>query len=69
MVFTKLLPENALAIDLVTGKAFSEPLLPKVARCLLVLPLRKIGKCAARVSKRSALGKDSSLSGTAKYEM
>ena len=34
-------------------EAASEPLLPKVARCIPVLPSRHIGKCAARVLKRS----------------
>ena len=54
MVFTKLLLENALAIRPCHWEAASEPLLPKAARCISVLPLRYVGKCAARVSKRSA---------------
>ena len=53
MVFTKLLLENALAIRPHNCEAASEPLLPKVARCIPVLPSRYIGKCAARVLKRS----------------
>ena len=53
MVFSKLLLENALAIRLCNCKAASEPLLPKVAGCIPVLPLRYIGKYAARVLKRS----------------
>ena len=53
MVFTKLLLENALAIRPCNCEAASEPLLPKVARCIPVLPSRYIGKCAARVLKRS----------------
>ena len=55
MVFTKLLLENALAIRPCNSEAVSEPLLPKIARCIPVLPSRYIGKCAARVLKRSAL--------------
>ena len=55
MVFTKLLLENALAIQPCNCEAASEPLLPKVACCIPVLPLRYIGKCAARVLKCSAL--------------
>ena len=55
MVFTKLLLENALAIRPSHWEAASEPLLPKVARCIPVLLSRYIGKCAARVFKRSAL--------------
>ena len=53
MVFTKLLLENALAIRPCNCEAASEPLLPKVACCIPVLPSRYIGKCAARVLKRS----------------
>ena len=53
MVFTKLLLENAAAIRPYNCEAASEPLLPKVARCIPVLPSRYIGKCAARVLKRS----------------
>ena len=53
MVFTKLLLENALAIRACNCEAASEPLLPKVARCIPVVPSRYIGKCAARVLKRS----------------
>ena len=52
MVFTKLLLENALAIRPSNWEAASEPLLPKVAHCIPVPPLRYIGKCA-RVLKRS----------------
>ena len=55
MVFTKLLLENALAIRTCNCEAASEPLLPKVARCIPVLPSRYVWKCAARVLKRSAL--------------
>ena len=53
MVFTTLLLENALATRPYNWEAASEPLLPKVARCIPVLPSRYIGKCAARVLKRS----------------
>ena len=53
MVFTNLLLENALAIRHCNCEAASEPLLPKVVRCIPVLPSRYIGKCAARVLKRS----------------
>ena len=53
MVFTKVLLENVLAVRPCKWEAASEPLLPKVARCILVLPSRYIGKCAARVLKRS----------------
>ena len=53
MVFTKLLLENALAIRPCHWEAASEPFLPKIARCIPVLPSRYIGKCAARVFKRS----------------
>ena len=49
MVFKKLLLENALAIRTCSCEAASEPLLPKVARCIPVLPSRYIGKCTARV--------------------
>ena len=55
MIFTKQLLENALAIRPCNYVASSEPLLPKVARCITVLPLRYIGKCTARVLKRSGL--------------
>ena len=58
MVFTKLLLENALAIRPCNCEAASEPLLPKIARCIPVLPSRCIGKCAARVLKRSAETED-----------
>ena len=37
MEFTKLVPENALAIRSCNCKAASEPLLPKVSRCIPVL--------------------------------
>ena len=53
MVFTKLLLENALPIRPCNCEAASGPLLPKVARCIAVLSSRCIGKCAARVLKRS----------------
>ena len=53
MVFTKLLLENALAIRPWNCEAALEPFLPKVARCIPVLPSRYIGKCTARVLKRS----------------
>ena len=53
MVFTKLLLENALAIRPCNCEAASEPLLPKVVRCIPVLPSRYIGTCADRVLKRS----------------
>ena len=53
MVLTKLLLENALAIRPCNCEAASEPLLPKVARCIPVFSSRYIGKCAARVLKRS----------------
>ena len=53
MVFTKLLLENALAIRPCNCEAASEPLLPRVARCIPVLSSRYIGKCAVRVLKRS----------------
>ena len=55
MVFAKLLPENALAIRPCNYEAVSEPLLPKVASCIPVLPSRYMGKRAARVLKRSGL--------------
>ena len=54
MVFTKMLLENALAIRPCNWEAASEPLLPKVARCIPVLSSRYIEKCTARVLKRSA---------------
>ena len=57
MVFTKLLLENALAVRPCNREAVLEPLLPKVARCLPVLSSRYIGKCAARVLKRSDINK------------
>ena len=47
--------ENALAIRRYDCEAASEPLLPKVAHCIPVLSSRYIGKCAARVLKRSGL--------------
>ena len=53
MVFTKLLLENALAVRPCNYGAASEPLLPKVGRCIPVLSSRYIGKCAARDLKRS----------------
>ena len=53
MVFTKLLLETALATRPCNCEAVSEPLLPKVARCIPVLPSRYIGQCAAGVLKRS----------------
>ena len=56
MVFTKLFLENALAIRPCNCQAASEPLLPKVAHCIPVLSSRKMGKCAARVLKRSGFG-------------
>ena len=43
MVFTKLLLENALTIRPCNWEAASEPLLPKVARCIPVLPSRYVG--------------------------
>ena len=46
MVFTKLLLENALPIRPCNCESASEPLLPKVARCIPVLPSRYIRKCA-----------------------
>ena len=54
MIFTKLLLENARAIRPCYCEPVLEPLLPKVARCIPVLLSRHIGKCAARVLKRSA---------------
>ena len=53
MVFTKLLLENALVIRPCNCEDVSEPLLPKVAWCIPVLSSRYMGKCAARVLKRS----------------
>ena len=53
MVFTKMLLENALAIQPYNYRAVSEPLLPKVARCILFLSSRSVLKCAALVLKRS----------------
>ena len=53
MVFTKLLLQSTPAIRPYNYEAASEPLLPKVARCIPVLSLRYIGKYAARVLKRS----------------
>ena len=53
MVFTKLLLENALAIQPHNYEAASERLLPKVVRCIPVLSLRNTGKCASRVLKSS----------------
>ena len=55
MVFSKLLLENALAIRPCSYGAASEPLLPKVARCIPVLSSCYTGKCAARVLKRSGI--------------
>ena len=51
MAFPKLFLENALIVRLCNCKAVSEPLLPKVARCLLVLSSHHIGKCAAAPGK------------------
>ena len=51
--YSQNLLENALAIRPCNWEAASEPVLPKVARCIPVLPSRYIGKCAARVLKRS----------------
>ena len=56
MVSTKLLLENAFAIR--NYEAASEPLLPKVARYIPVLSLRYIGRCAARVLKRSGTSEE-----------
>ena len=53
MVFTKLLLQNTPAIRPYNYEAASEPLLPKVAHCIPVLSSRYIGKCSARVLKRS----------------
>ena len=55
MVFTELLLENALAVRPCNCEAVLEPLLPKVSRCIPVPSTRHIGKCAARVLKRSGL--------------
>ena len=57
-VFTKLLLQDTLAVQRYNHEAASEPLLPKVARCIPVLSPRHIGKCAARVLKRSATTKE-----------
>ena len=48
MVFTKLLMENALTIRPCNCKAASEPLLPKVACCIPVLPSRHIDRKVRR---------------------
>ena len=61
MVFTKLLLENALAIRPCNYGAGSEPLLPKVARGIPVLLSRCMGRCAARVLKRSGLIEEEAL--------
>ena len=53
MVFTRLLLDNVLAIRPCNYGAISEPLLPKVARCIPVLSSRCIGKCTAMFLKRS----------------
>ena len=45
----------ALAVRPCNCEAVLELLLPKVVRCIPVLSSRYIGKCAARVLKRSAL--------------
>ena len=52
-VFAKLLLQDTLAVRRHDYEAASEPLLPKVARCIPVLSSRFVGKCAARVLKRS----------------
>ena len=54
MVFTILLLKNALAIRPCNCGTASEPLLPKAASCIPILSSRYIGKCAARVLKRSS---------------
>ena len=64
MVFTKLLLENALAIRPCNCEAASEPLLPKVARCIPVLSSRYTGKCAAHVLKRSCPSNMKTWTGT-----
>ena len=50
MVFTKLLLENALAILPCNYEAASEPLLPKVTRCISVFSSRYIRTCPAMLS-------------------
>ena len=63
MVFIKLLLENALAVRPYNREAASEPLLPKVARCISVLPSHYIGKFAAHVLKCSEpIEKDEKMS-------
>ena len=58
MLFTKLLLENVLSIQPCNYGAASEPLLPKVARCVPGLSSRYMGQYAASVLKRSALTND-----------
>ena len=53
MICTKLLLENTLAIRPDNYEAASEPLLPKVVRCIPVLSWRYIEECAAHVLKHS----------------
>ena len=57
----KLLLKSALAIRPCNCKDASELLLPKVPRCIPVLPSLSIGKCAARVLKRSGVIREKSL--------
>ena len=52
MICTPML-QNTPAIQSYYYEAASELLLSKVPRCIPVLSLRYIGKCAARVLKRS----------------
>ena len=63
MVFSKLFLENSLAIRPCNYGGTSEPLLPKVARCIPVLSSSYIGKCAARVKNRKVQGEGSSPDG------
>ena len=63
MVFTKLLLGNDLAIRSCYYGAASEVLLPKVARCIIVLSSRYIGKYDARVLKRSGLSQGLEMNG------
>ena len=44
MIFTKLLPENVLAVQPCNYEAVLEPFLPKVARCIPVLS-KKMAFC------------------------
>ena len=69
MVFTKLLLENALAIRPCNYGAASKPLFPKVARCVPVLSSCYIGKCAARILKRSAFDQRSLIVLTGLWEV